>query len=190
MNVIGLTGLPGSGKSTVANYLVREHGYTQLSFAGPLKDMLRAVDPYLAPARVTASGRTVSAGIRLSDAIELYPHDTEAFLATNFPEYPRLLDALAELHGPGYWIGRALRELTDDGKYVFDDVSSPLQADIIKDFNPWGLWHVVRPDLSVEEIAGLGEYQIIGNVSSLGFLQSEVDRALARFLDSELPRVA
>lgn len=38
MNIIGLCGFIGAGKSTVANYLVANHGFTRLSFAGTLKD--------------------------------------------------------------------------------------------------------------------------------------------------------
>lgn len=41
--LIGLTGYAGSGKSTVADILVRDHGFTRMRFAGPLKDMLRAL---------------------------------------------------------------------------------------------------------------------------------------------------
>lgn len=36
---IGLTGLAGAGKSTAAQFLAVEHGFTRLSFAGPLKQM-------------------------------------------------------------------------------------------------------------------------------------------------------
>jgi len=32
---------PGSGKTTAADYLVQRHGFTRLSFAEPLKDMIR-----------------------------------------------------------------------------------------------------------------------------------------------------
>lgn len=39
MQVIGLCGFAGSGKSTVADYFVREHGFTRLSFAGAVKDI-------------------------------------------------------------------------------------------------------------------------------------------------------
>lgn len=41
--VIGICGLIGSGKGTVADMLVREFGYTKLSFADSLKDAVAAV---------------------------------------------------------------------------------------------------------------------------------------------------
>jgi hypothetical protein len=40
--VIGITGKAGAGKDTVADYLVREHGFQKLSFATILKKMLEA----------------------------------------------------------------------------------------------------------------------------------------------------
>ena len=41
--VVALTGAAGSGKSTAADYLIRHHGYERVKFAGPLKDMMRAL---------------------------------------------------------------------------------------------------------------------------------------------------
>lgn len=41
--LIAFTGLAGSGKSTAAKYLVEHHGFTRVRFAGPLKDMMRAL---------------------------------------------------------------------------------------------------------------------------------------------------
>lgn len=40
--VVGLSGVAGSGKSTAAAHLQRQ-GYTLVKFAGPLKDMMRAI---------------------------------------------------------------------------------------------------------------------------------------------------
>jgi len=37
--LIGITGRIGSGKSTIAEHLVAEHGFTELTFAGPLKEI-------------------------------------------------------------------------------------------------------------------------------------------------------
>lgn len=41
--VIAVVGGMGCGKSTVSNFLVREFGASRMSFAGPLKDMLRSL---------------------------------------------------------------------------------------------------------------------------------------------------
>jgi hypothetical protein len=38
--IIGLTGYAGVGKDTVADLLVREHGYVKLSLADPIKELL------------------------------------------------------------------------------------------------------------------------------------------------------
>lgn len=43
MIVIGLNGLRGSGKSTVADHLITTHGFVRVKFAAGLKDMLRAI---------------------------------------------------------------------------------------------------------------------------------------------------
>lgn len=41
--IIGVSGLAGSGKDTLAGYLVRDHGFTILSLADPLKRICRDV---------------------------------------------------------------------------------------------------------------------------------------------------
>jgi hypothetical protein len=41
--IIGVTGFIGSGKDTIADYLVTEHGFKRLSFAGSLKDAVASV---------------------------------------------------------------------------------------------------------------------------------------------------
>ncbi len=43
MAVIALCGFMGSGKSEVARHLVERHGFVLMKFAGPLKQMLRAL---------------------------------------------------------------------------------------------------------------------------------------------------
>ena len=41
--IIGITGFIGSGKDTIADYLVTFHGYKRISFAGTLKDAVSSV---------------------------------------------------------------------------------------------------------------------------------------------------
>ena len=42
-SIIALCGPAGSGKSTLADLLIERHGYTRLSFAAPIREMLRAL---------------------------------------------------------------------------------------------------------------------------------------------------
>ena len=41
--IIGITGAIGSGKDTIADYLIAHHGFTRLSFAGKVKDVAHVV---------------------------------------------------------------------------------------------------------------------------------------------------
>lgn len=180
MNVIGLTGYAGSGKSTVASYLVEEHGYTRLSFAGPLKKMLRTLDPLV-------SSSFDDQCYRVSEILETHG-ETEAKVL--FPEYRRLLQVLGtdciRAVDENFWVKAAVAQMTDpEGKYVFDDVRFPNEAQVIKDLNSWGLWYVERPGIhpanshSSEAHAGvMGERQRLHNHYDLNWLHREVDIAL------------
>lgn len=177
MQLIGLTGFEGAGKSTVANYLVERHGFTRVSFAAPLKKMLRTLDPYIAT------------DIRLSEAIELFPHDTEAFLKSDYPEYRRLLQVLGtdciRAEQEDFWIRAAERQLTDpEGKYVFDDCRFPNEAFFIKEQNLFGLWNVERAGYgpvnghaSAAHAGNLGETIFLWN-NTLESLHDQIDNAV------------
>lgn len=52
---VGLSGYARSGKDTVAQILVEDHGFEQHSFAAPLKGILKALDPKLGSTRRLSS---------------------------------------------------------------------------------------------------------------------------------------
>lgn len=140
MLVIGLTGKAGAGKGVVADHLVAEHGFTKLSFAGPLKEMLRTQNPFLD-----------WEGTRLSDAERWY---SEAEIKQFFPEYRRLLQVLGtdciRAVDEYFWVNAAMAQLGDfDGRYVFDDCRFPNEAYAVRGLLPAGsigaLWYVHRP---------------------------------------------
>ena len=60
IKVIGISGFIGSGKDTVADYLVNYHGFRRESFAGSLKDAVAAVFGW---DRTMLEGRTRSSRI-------------------------------------------------------------------------------------------------------------------------------
>ena len=43
MHLIGLTGRAGTGKDTIADFLVETHGFVKLAFADPIKDGIKAM---------------------------------------------------------------------------------------------------------------------------------------------------
>ena len=56
--IVGIAGLIGSGKDTIADYLVNSHGFKRESFAGTLKDAVASVFGW---DRILLEGRTSAA---------------------------------------------------------------------------------------------------------------------------------
>ena len=111
--IIGISGLAGCGKSTVAKYLVEQYGFTEISFAAILKDMLSV------------------AGLQEPSNRD----DKEKFIA-GFPftwreaaqklgtEWARGLDK-------DFWVKLTMRNLKEGKNYVFSDVRFDNEAEAI-----------------------------------------------------------
>lgn len=190
MTLIALTGYAESGKSTIANHLVAKHGFIRVSFAAPLKKMLRTLDPYI-------SSSFDDEFYRVTEV--LAKHD-ETEVKKLFPEYRRLLQVLGtncvRAEEEDFWIRAAERQMTDPtADYVFDDCRFPNEAFFIKDKNLMGLWNVHRPGVEAvnghvsEQYAGnLGETMFLVNDRTVDMLLADVDLALS--LTKELEAAA
>lgn len=187
--IIGLTGYAASGKSTVANYLVEKHGFERVSFAGPLKKMLRTLNPILS---VTDNEGGDEYGLtRAGEIFELgWTENAVKEDPEMGPEYRRLLQVLGtdciRAVDPEFWVNAAMTPLVPGAKYVFDDVRFPNEADVIKELNPDCLWNIVRPGTEAvnghtsEQWAGkLGERFHIINDYSLQDLYAQASSILA-----------
>lgn len=134
---IGLTGKAGAGKGVVADYLVEHHGFTKVSFAGPLKKMLLTLDPLL-------SSDFDDQRYRLSEVIE----HGEAHVKQYFPEYRRLLQVLGtdciRSLDETFWVRAAMQQITAKGNYVFDDVRFPNEALAVQAQGT--LWCIIRDE--------------------------------------------
>ena len=160
--VIGLTGLAGSGKSTLAEYLEQEHGFTRLSFAGPLKKMLRTLDPWLD--ETPDPHYSAQSSIRLSEALNCFGQDELKLKESIWGgEYRRLLQVLGtdciRAVDRDFWVRAALQEVTAEGNYVFDDIRFPNEALAVVSCTNGSVWNIpreglVRGEHSSEQWAG------------------------------------
>ncbi|WP_457659618.1 deoxynucleotide monophosphate kinase family protein [Sinorhizobium medicae] len=119
--LVALTGSAGSGKSTATRFLVERHGYTLVKFAGPLKDMLRAIgldeDEIEGEAKESPSG-------------ELCGKTPRHAMQTLGTEWGR------KCIGDDFWIGlwrrRVQTNLADGNRVVCDDCRFPNEAEAIR----------------------------------------------------------
>jgi len=124
---IGLAGKRGSGKDTVAAYLVERYGYTRVAFADRVRDAALALDPYVA---VDVEGQPV----RLSHMVDVQGWNQ----AKQHEEVRRVLQRIGDeagrqIHGTYTWINQALEKIKDiDGPIVFSDVRYPNEIDELR----------------------------------------------------------
>lgn len=152
--LIGMTGRAGSGKTTAANWVLRNHGTANaMSFAGPLKSMTRELLRMALP-----KGEAEKAGTYISDPIlketpipYLGGLTARRIMQTLGTEWGRVA-----LH-PDFWVGIAAakveRQLGSTFKksdkvplkIIFDDVRFANEADMIRAYGGVVV-QVVRPD--------------------------------------------
>jgi hypothetical protein len=136
LRLVGLSGYSGVGKDAVAEILIRERGYTRVSFAAPLRMAALGVDPYILPA-----------GQRLSRIIQEIGWDEAK---RRYPEVRRFLQRLGteggrEIHGHDCWIKIAREKINQiPGPIVITDVRFPNEADMIRKLGG-DVWRVNRP---------------------------------------------
>jgi hypothetical protein len=124
MTIIGLCGLAGSGKTTIANHLVQHHGFVRLPFAGPLKAMTAAFG--LGPREMGGDLKEVPSDLLCGKT----PRQFMQLLGTEFGR---------DLIGEDVWVRaweRALGEIAPDGfqplRIVADDLRFENEAATIR----------------------------------------------------------
>lgn len=115
--LVALTGAAGSGKSTATKFLVERHGYTLVKFAGPLKDMLRAIG---------ASEEEIEGGRKETPAIWLCGKTPRHAMQTLGTEWGR--NCIGEDFWAGIWAIRVQRVFNAGGRVVVDDCRFPNEA--------------------------------------------------------------
>lgn len=194
--VILLSGWRRSGKSTVAEYLVRQYGYTEISLAGPLKDLVAEkyglpryyLDNQEEKEKPIYEYPVADAGIEELLGKELYTD------AKHDPQYYWTPRALCILEGriaravdPDYWTRQTIRSIVSSGasRVVVPDVRFRGEVELLRKYFPGAqLMRVLREvncpstDLSERDLDNYPWDQVLDNTGTREGLQLRIDRRL------------
>lgn len=109
-NLVSFVGSIGAGKSTCAKYLEENHGFTRVRFAGPLKDMMKAIG--LTDAQVDGDEKEISLPILGGKT----PRHAMQTLGT---EWGR--DCMGPHFWKDLWKSKVKKILDSGGRVVVDD---------------------------------------------------------------------
>ena len=127
MKVIGLCGLIGVGKTTVAEHLVKHHGYARVRFAGPLKDM----------ARVLLSERQIDGDLKEAPSAIIGGKTPRQFMQLLGTEFGR------QMIDEDLWINAWKSRAFSLERVVADDVRYPNEVEALKSAGGF-LIHIAR----------------------------------------------
>jgi hypothetical protein len=137
--------VPGSGKTTIANFLVEEYNYHRIPFAEPLKLMSRTLLQCFGYSKVYGDKLLNDPVLKeqILPELDVTPRSMMQTLGT---EWGRKL-----IH-PEIWLlawKHSVEELGIYGRVVVDDVRFPNELGIVKSHPSSTLWRVERPSAAV-----------------------------------------
>jgi hypothetical protein len=191
MLVIALSGLAGAGKDAAADILVRDHGFTKMAFATPLKEMLLDLNPivgYYEPDCDCSCGCCDGEDLDpmyLSDLYDKYGLTEDEVKASTYGDEARRLwerfgtDVMRK-RDPEFWVDQTRKAILASGRdrVVISDCRFPNEADMVYDLSlpQWdptfefyvdnehnsSVWNIVRPGLE------RGEHEAESHSGGLG----------------------
>lgn len=163
--IIGLSGYAQSGKDTVANYLVKNYGYTKISFADPIRKALYTLNPKVDIADMR--------GVRLSAAVDGLGWEN---VKVDSPDTRELLQRMGtevgrDMFGKDFWVNQAMLKAREHEKVVFADVRFPNEVEAILGASG-AVWRVSKPQVEavnrhVSETA-LDSYKFDKEIHNMG----------------------
>jgi dephospho-CoA kinase len=166
--ILGLSGYAQSGKDTIADYLVKNYGYTKISFADPIRKALYTLNPKIDIADMR--------GVPLSAAVDGLGWEN---VKADSPDTRELLQRMGtevgrDLFGKDFWVNQAILKAREHDKVVFADVRFQNEVEAILGHSG-AVWRVSKPDVEavnrhVSETA-LDNYNFKKQIHNIGSLE-------------------
>lgn len=189
LTVIGLAGHAGSGKDTVADYLVEHHNFKRVAFADALKQLAVKINPLVPVEGVELNGQEVEI-LPMAWLVEAVGWDEAKGQAGVREALQDIGQAVREVIGSHAWTSIVEDIIEDDEgrtRFVISDVRYPNEADVVRQYRNSELWHVKRPGhgpINGHE-SELIEFSVdltIDNSGSIEDLHREIDRQIGAML--------
>lgn len=173
--IIGLSGYAQTGKDTIADYLIKNYGFTRVSFADPIRKALYKLNPSIRLGE--------SYGASLAHAVDTMGWETLKSLS---PDARKLLQRLGtevgrSMFGDSFWVDMAMEKARSHDKVVFTDVRYPNELQAILDASGT-VWRVVKNNVGAvnrhASETALDHYQfqhIIFNNDTIESLYESID---------------
>lgn len=143
--IIGITGLIGSGKGTVADILVDEHDYIKLSFADKLKDGVATVFGWN---RSMLEGDSLESREWRETVDEFWTKETGREITPRLVLQEFGTDCMRNGFYQGIWVSLLKQEILNNSQnnYIIPDVRFSNEIKVIKDIGGQ-VWNVRRGEL-------------------------------------------
>lgn len=174
VQAIGLSGYARSGKDTVGEFLIANHGFKRVSFADPMREALELLNPSIEFHGYWTNLQTALGAVGWeqlkSESSEIRP-----LLQRFGTEVGR------EMFGQNFWVDLAISRIPDGSKVVFTDVRFPNEADAVSVLGG-EVWRIERPGtkaanahISETALDSYGFDLIIWNDADLSHLYATVE---------------
>ena len=154
--IIGICGLIGSGKDTIADYLIKRHNFQKLSFADKLKDSVATMFDW---DRNLLDGKTDQSRKWREEDDEYWSNETGEEITPRYVLQLFGTECMRDGFYDGIWVSLTKKKILDHPEinFVIPDVRFPNEAKMIYEINGQ-VWRVKRG----QDPAWFSEYQTLG----------------------------
>lgn len=156
--IIGIVGLKGSGKDTIANHLVKNHNYEQDSFAKSLKDATAAIFGW---DREMLEGATPESRDKREMTDEWWSEKMERHITPRIVLQQLGTDVIRQNYFDGMWVASMENRLrlSPDKNIVISDVRFPNELKVLQELGakiigvrrgPYPEWY----DVAIKAVIG------------------------------------